>query len=69
MYYEQETFRGQIYSGFETEASGNLWQLLSAGTFIVALDLIPRTFSNYLVKFLSSEFFSIAPFGRVSFAD
>ena len=50
MNYGQETFRGQIYYGFETEASGNLWQLLSAGTFIVALDLMPLTFSNYLVK-------------------
>ena len=57
MYYGQETFRGQIYYGFEIEASGNLWQLLSAGTSIFALDLMPRTFSNYLVKFLSSEFF------------
>ena len=57
MYYGQETFRGQIYYGFEIEASGNLWQLLSAGTSIFALDLMTRTFSNYLVKFLSSEFF------------
>ena len=52
MYYGQETFGGQIYYGFETEAPGNLWQLLSARTSIVALDLMPGTFSNYFSKIL-----------------
>jgi len=51
VYYGQETFRGQIYYGFETEASGNLWQLLSAGTSIVALDLARFDASHFLQLF------------------